>query len=140
MESNQLLDHLFFINYELKFEDADLFFGKLGFHNTTREESILSYMGNDSNYTLHVTDQKIMNGNFSTTKEIDLKSILNHAESHFGFTFEKEEDNIISYKKDNLRLHVRMIPAFAKMLYAFYLFEHVKNRVEVIMTPPPPVS
>ena len=149
MEANQILDHLFFINNELKLEDVDPYFEKLGFQNTTREDTLLAYISTNSNdlngiswFVMNITGGKIMNSSFRTTKEINLESILNYAETEYGFSFEVEVDDIIIYKRDKLQLHIRTstfpTSQFSKVMHEINLFEPFEKRVEVVMISPPP--
>ncbi|MES2650925.1 MAG: hypothetical protein V4663_04260 [Bacteroidota bacterium] len=151
MEANQILDHLIYVNYELAFDDIDRYFEKIGFHNATKEGSILSYVSNNSSdlngiswCMINVDNAKIMNSNFRTTKEINLESVLQYAKTHHGFTFDEEtEDNLI-YSKEDLRMHIRTIKTplseFSKITRVFYLFDSLRKPVHVITMPPSPTT
>ncbi len=142
-----ILDHLFFVNNELKLKDVDQFFEKIGFQNTVKEASILSYVSNDSNdldgvswYIINVDNGKILNSSFRTTKEINLEPVLQHVEKHHGFTFDEETEDSLIYKRGDVQMHVRTVKtlsAVSKPTYVFYLFNSSQNLAQVTMTPPP---
>ena len=147
MKTNEILDHLFFINYELAFDKVDSYFEKLGFYNTAREESILSFIDYDSDdvngiswYTMNIVANKILNSSFRTTKEINLDAIRDYAQTKYSFSYQQEVDDIIIYKKDNLRLHFRTssfpTPKFSKMMYQITLFEPLTKQADLTMMTP----
>jgi len=146
METNQILDRLFFINYQLTLDEVDRYFEKLDFKNFTREPSILSFIDNNSNnsngiswYMINLDKGKVRNSSFRTTKEISLNTLQDYAQTKYGFEYEEEEDGIIIYKKDKWRLHLRTssfeISEFSKVMYQITLFEWV-GQFEIRVLPP----
>ncbi len=149
MKTNEILDQLFFINDELKFNEVDSHFEKLGFHNNTREKTILSFIGNDhdeiSSFVLNIAERKILNSNFKTFQEINLEAIQDYAREKYNFSYEQEVDNLIIYQRDDLRLHIRTInfpeSEFSKVMYQISLFVPLSSdEGEVSILPPPAIQ
>ncbi|MBP8067313.1 MAG: hypothetical protein KAY27_02005, partial [Pedobacter sp.] len=77
---------------------------------------------------------------FRTTKEINLDAIRDYAQTKYSFSYQQEVDDIIIYKKDNLRLHFRTssfpTPKFSKMMYQITLFEPLTKQADLTMMTP----
>jgi hypothetical protein len=147
MEANQVVDHLFFINYQLTLGDIDEYFEKMGFLNTVREKSVLSYIDNCSSnsdgiswYIINLAEGKVLNSSFRTSKEINLDALQDYAQMKYNFSYEQENDNVIIYKKNNLQLHFRTSSfetfEFSKRMHQITLFEPLSKQVEVTLMPP----